>query len=300
MKTNKKVILSILTIALLGSSFTSAFALTTKGATNVEFDFAAKEKVTITYFVPAPSAENDYLTFEEKSLKAYEGDSLSSLGFEFNSISGGFSFDSWNTSDDFANETKLSNDATVSGNMTLYAKFTRSNVLYFYNEAHNYLTASSGDEILTQQNYYVGVQTYGKYGVEGEAIDLTSESGIYKFTLNEGNWSCARKLTISIKDVTWWDSDGAVSKLWCFGSSSLADAYTDAFTFTDNASTVYIDASFTGFTFDRLNPGDLTQRWNQTIDISLNSDSGSKKYTKDSIIIYVNGETVEGKNKYYY
>ena len=299
MKAGKKILLTILTVATLGSSFASAFALYGKSANCIDVSITGDVYHKITYYLPNPSDENDFETLSEKTIYVTEGTALKDVSFIKESSINGFEFSSWYTSSDFASVNKLEDTSVISGDLEIYAKYTRSNVLYFYNDAHNYLINTPiEDQILTQNQFFVGTQTYAKAGVEGEAYSLTSESGVYKFELNGNEWSCKRKIVISNKDVTWWVND--VTKLWCFGSTSLSDSYTSQITFEDNKATLYVDYSYTGFVLDRFNPDNLEEKRNQTIDISLTADSGEGKYTKDTTIIYVNDAKIDDKNKYYW
>ena len=112
----------------------------------------------------------------------------------------------------FLSSTAIEND------IDLYAKFTRSNVLY---DGSAYYASSNNDQIVDARYIYkVANQTWGVASTSSmtneNKIDLTSGSGIYKMTYSS-DWTILRKIGLNAKDCSWWGDSDAVS--YVFGTT---------------------------------------------------------------------------------
>ena len=223
----------------------------------------------------------------------------------------GFDFGGWYTDNAFTQA--FSNSTPITSDIDLYAKYTRSNVLY--DGTSTYFVSSNIDQTVDSQYVYkIATQTWGITPTKNESdkVDLISESGIYKMTYASSTWTILRKVGVSAKDVWWWGNDSYIT--YAYGqpedrNTSYDDIYWGGLLSTNYATVtssqtgvVYIDYSIpyigvgryssdkttiSGYIDDSKRPTDYTDH------ISL--DSGYK-YTKDSIYLYINPNK-DGRNK---
>lgn len=231
----------------------------------------------VTYYLP-DSGDSSQTTFVSDVIPVAENSNL------YDALQGvtddilGFEFDSWYESashfrtDDTDND-QISDDVTVTSDLTIYAKYVKDNTLYYFNnsdEKDYYLTSSFTEYGIYASSVYVGTQIYSVRGVEGVEIQLGSASGVYKLTRNTSDWTILRKVSFGINDVSSWWSTGAYNHIYCFGADG--SEWISNISFTDNIYTGFFDLKYNGFILTRSDSatgGWSGNVWNQTVDIKL-------------------------------
>lgn len=309
-----------MSILLAASAVTNALALYTKGASNAVFNIGEAEKHTVTYYLPTHSSASD-TNFTSYSVQVSDGTNLYTALSSYAVAKGSYSFSAWHSSKDhFAsydeNKDPISNTTTVTGDMTVYAKYVQSNVGYYNAGSDVYLTSTTNNRTIDASKFYYGTRIYSVNGVDGAEVDLRSASGVYDLVKNGNNWSVLRQVTINVSNVTWWTDYGAKQGVYCATNDDSSSEWVTP-SFSSNKTTLHVDVSYNKFVIVRYSSS-ATQTsgyndvWNQTVDIKLdeygkgsniygsaNSSGGVKCYE-----IWIEDEKVGGtgadkdKNKY--
>ena len=205
----------------------------------------------------------------------------------------------------------LTNGFSITGNLSVYLKYTASHALRYVNGDNTYVKVSdTAEEVtITQQYVYYGTHIYGWNSlVEGQETtnryDLTTGSGIYRISYSNSNWTIERKIHIKVKPDGW----GNRTYLWIHtgsGTGKYSTRYDGSW-----GEYIFVDYSYTNFNLVKINPdaGDLTgttswsnYTWNQTVDISLLNGAGptsSNSYSDECCYIFVYNDMIDGKYKY--
>ena len=242
------------------------------------------------------------LTYNTTNVEADYGDTLNDLSVPSTASFLGFTFGGWYT--DSGLTQAFSSSTEITSNIDLYAKYTRSNVLY--DGSSTYFVSSNSDQTVNSQYVYkISTQTWGSTPVANNSnkVDLISESGIYKMTYSNSDWKILRKVGFKCNDVSWWGNDSYIT--YAYGQpedrNGWGDVYwggllseTSATVTSSQPGTVYIDYSMEYIGGGRYPSGtnisgniDGNKRpTNHTYHISL--DNGYK-YSKDRIYLYIYG-----------
>lgn len=168
----------------------------------------------ITFHVPN-AEDSACISYSDVVVQAEFGSVFSDLlSIPSTSSFAGFDFVNWYTESTFEN---VFDDSTViSDNLELYAKFTRSNVLY--DGSSNYFISENIDHTINSQYVWkVSSQTWGVQYVkeEEDKLDLLSSSGIYRTTFADSTWTILRKVGVNCKELaSWWGNDDAVTYVY--------------------------------------------------------------------------------------
>ena len=253
------------------------------------------------------SGDSTCMSYNTTNVDAEYGDTLSDISVPSTASFLGFTFGGWYT--DSGLTQAFSSSTQITSDIDLYAKYTRSNVLY--DGTSTYFVSSNSDQTVDSQYVYkISTQTWGIVPTTNNSnkVDLISESGVYKMTYASSTWTILRKVGFNAKDTSWWGDASCVT--YAYGTTedhnSWGDKYWGATISTNNAyvsssqtGTVYIDYTCTyigAVRFDQnANPTRLddpdNRPYNTTTHIKL--DNGYK-YSKDTIYLYIgdNGTTV--------
>ena len=243
MKKSKIIALSLLSffgISLCTGNVLAAYAITDNAGT---FEITIRTSVTpktVTFHTP-DSADNTCSTFNTTPVEVEYGQTLTDISSSVPNTASfwGFTFSGWYLENTFENS--FSNSIAIEDNINLYAKYTRSNVLY---DNSVFYVSSNSDQIVDAQYVYkVATQTWGVTPTTNNEnrIDLISSSGIYKFSYSS-DWTILRKIGLNCKDCNWWGNDGYVSYVFGTTSDQSLDEYGHPWwNSTISTSSVYVD-----------------------------------------------------------
>ena len=242
---NKKsislIVISLLGVSLITGSVFASWIVNDNAdpfGINLRIDEGAR---SITFYVPDTS-DSECLNYENAIVKSVNyGSALSTVsgGLPSTSSFDNFVFQGWFTESTFENEVETSD--LIGEDLTLYAKFTRSNVLY--DGSSEYFVSENTDHTIDSRYIWkVSSQTWGVQYVknDGDKIDLLTPSGIYKTTYGgePADWTILRKISVSInpsnKAVSgWWGNDDAMTYVYgrttqgsenpCYMGGTLSD-----------------------------------------------------------------------------
>lgn len=307
---NKNLLLALgcaLGISLASGSVFAAYAITDHAEPfSVRIAAGELEKKTITYHFP-DSSDSSYAAFLSATTEVSVGSSLSDASISMDPFLG-FAFVGWYSDASFT--TLIDASTIIDDDIEIYAKYSRDNVHYYYNDSHNYYyqSAPSGDITFTQSKYYVGTQVFGIAGVgdTNPGVSLGSDTGVYRFQYDAGTWNCLRKVGVSKQDVSWWTNDGAYTRIYAWMTSDTSkNEWTGNLAYDGNNAYAYVDAKYDGFIVGRVNPSASSSNpwdnlWNQTEDILLSKDSETGTYSSTNTLIYVSNSPESGSKKGYW
>lgn len=223
---NRKNI-SLLVISLLGVSLITGSVFASWIVTDDADPFGINLRIdegtrNISFYLPDTS-DSECMNYENAVVKTVNyGSALSTAsgGLPSTSSFDNFTFQGWFTEATFENEIETSD--LIGENMSLYAKFTRSNVLYDGSSAY-FISEDEDHTIDSRYVWKVASQTWGIQYVkdDDDKIDLLTTSGIYKTTYGgePADWTILRKIGVSInpsdKAVSgWWGDNGAMTYVY--------------------------------------------------------------------------------------
>ena len=256
----------------------------------------------VTFHLPN-SADNTCSTYLISQVDAEYGDTLTDISVPSTASFLGFTFVNWYQENTYENV--FTNSDAITTDLHLYAKYTRSNVLY---DGSTYYASSNSDQIVNAQYVYrTASQTWGVASAtnEEDKIDLKSSSGIYKLTYSESTWNILRKVGLNAKNCDWWGNDSYESyvfgttadhsdwgNIWWSATPSTNCVYVN--NSDHKTGSVYIDYSLTYLGVIRCAP---------SITLSLGDEAGTHPtnstkqtsltgYNKDEIYLYWNADNV--------
>ena len=294
-------LISLVAVSLSIGHVLAAYAVTDNANSfNVSIRATAAPR-TITFHTPN-AEDNSCLNYLTTEVEAEYGETLEDLTIPNTANFLGFSFVGWyqeaTYENPFLTTTNIEND------MDLYAKFTRSNVLY--DGASFYVSSDNDQTVNAQYIYKIANQTWGVAPAISDEIkiDLYSGSGVYKMSYSS-DWTILRKVGLNAKDCSWWGDDNYVSYLygttedhsdwgdkWWGAIPSAQSIYVNN---SDHQTGVlYIDYSFTFLGVIRVAPG---------VTLSMGDDEGTHPtnatkqtslsgYNKDETYLYWSGDNV--------
>ena len=292
--------LSILGISLCVGSVLAAYAVT-DNANSFSVTIRATMAPRTVYFHLPDADDNTCSSYDITEVEADYGDTLTDISVPSTASFLGFSFVNWYQESTFENV--FSNSTEITNDIHLYAKYTRSNVLY---DGSVYYASSNSDQTVDAQYIYkVASQTWGVASAttEENKIDLISASGIYKMTYSS-NWTIKRKVGVNAKDYSYWGDANADTYVYGLNedhNSYASNTYAWGANPSDNKEKVtssssnvfYIDYSYNYLGALRSDPAvtlDLSSAnpWNSTKHTPLKPDWDSRPhYTKDNIYLYI-------------
>ena len=288
-------------VALLSGQVHAAWAVTDNAQSfGVQISIGGMSHQVI--FHTPNSGDTTCMGYNTTNEDAEYGDTLSDITVPSTASFLGFTFGGWYTDNAFTQA--FSNSTPITSDIDLYAKYTRSNVLY--DGTSTYFVSSNNDQTVDSQYVYkISTQTWGIVPTTNNSnkVDLISESGIYKMTYASSTWTILRKVGFNASQTSWWGNDNYIT--YAYGTTenhnSWDDVYWGALLSTTYATvtgtqtgTVYIDYSMSWIGGGRYPSGtsisgniDGNKRpTNHTYHISL--DNGYK-YSKDRIYLYIYG-----------
>ena len=256
---------------------------------------------TVNFHLP-DADDNTCSTYTITPITAEYGDDLTDISTPATPNFLGFEFENWYLESTFEN-VFLPSDRVLT-DIDLYAKYTRSNVLF---DGSSYYASSNSDQTVNAQFVYkIDSQTWGVTPETSNEIriDLISDSGIYKMTYNT-NWTIKRKVGVNAKDCSFtWDDSSADTYVyglyedhnhyeyntWAWGTNPSDNKAT-----VTNSSTnvFYIDYSYNYLGALRSDPSstlDLSSAnpWTSTKHTPLKPDWDNRQhYNKDNIYLYI-------------
>ena len=308
MKKSKIIIFSL--FSLLGISLCTGSVLAGYFVTDNADSFSVTIRATmaprtVTFHTPHAD-DNTCSTYDSTPVQAEYGETLTDISASVPNTASflGFSFSGWYLEDTFENS--FSTSTPIENNIDLYAKFTRSNVLY---DGTTYYVSSNSDQTVDAQNIYkVASQTWGVASTASmtneNKIDLISSSGVYKMTYST-NWTILRKVGLNAKDCSWWGDADAVS--YVFGTTEDHSSWTNIWwgsTPSENnvyvndsdhkTGEVYIDYSFSYLGVIRCNPSATLSLGDESGDHPYNSTQQTdlSGYNKNEIYLYWSSDNV--------
>ena len=304
-KSKYVVALTILAASLLVNS---VYALSWAVTDNAEA-FGAQitidsPKITYTFKLPNTS-DSTCLAYTTQSVDVFYGQPIANNQIPSTSSFLGFNFVGWYSDLSFNSSVDLT--SVYSESLTVYAKYQRTNVL---SDGTNYYLSSNNDQTVSSRYIYkIDTQVWGTAPslLNGNKIDLISNSGVYKMNYSSG-WSIKRKIGIQGKNAdSWWGNDSCNTCL--FGQTQdtsnwdriwWAGQISDGYAYINNSSSktgfVYMEYSKTYIGAIRCANGrtiyldsDETQYhpYNTTKVVSLTSGN---KYSSTNLYLYLNGE----------
>lgn len=299
----------ILSSTLFGTTFAStSWAVTdTANEKEVKITVSAPNTKRLTYHIPS----GDGTTFNEGYVDVEENANLYGALTSLTTDVAGYHFVEWhwtNTkfatySDGYADDV-VSTSQVVNYDLSVYAKYVQSNMLYYWDGADRYITSNTSNVVINSQYVYYGDKIYSWGGVDGTEVNLYTSSGRYSFTKNTNDWTIKRVIGINVNNNNFWDTASAHHALWCFESKvSASDAWSSAYSFDNKNAIVEVDYRYNGFIAVRLDDSgtiDWGKKWNQTTNIYLDwdctsSDNDRHSYTATNSRIYIQG-TQDGSN----
>lgn len=293
-------LLSTLGISLCVGNVFAAWAVTDNAdsfAINIRMTMAER---IVTFHLP-DADDNTCSTYNTTAVAAEYGETLADISVPSTASFLGFTFVNWYQESTFENV--FSADTPIESNMDLYAKYTRSNVLY---DGSAFFASSNSDQTVNAQLLYkIDNQTWGVTPNTTNAIviDLISSSGIYKMNYST-NWTIKRKVGVNAHDCSWWgdaDADTYVYGLNEDHNHYGSNTYAWGANPSDNhekvsastTGTFYIDYSYTYLGALRNNPSDeldlgVANPWTSSKHTHLNpSGENAIHYSKDNIYLYM-------------
>lgn len=292
-KNNKSILLglgSICGLSLLVGNVFATFIVTAAPTIGVRIGIAGLPKHKVTYYLPTSESSS---TFTSHELEVEEGTNLYSALDSYTTNVGAYSFGTWHLDKDSSSlrtdgdnyaKNLVASDYKVSGDITVYAKYTQSNVGYYYDTANRYITSNQSNITIDSSSFYYGTRIYSLDGVEGSEVDLISSSGKYTLTKNSNNWTVLRHITVNLSNVSsWWTSSNAKHGIYCANDDSSSSEWVSP-SYANNKYTFAVNVAYTKFVVVRykdtspVNTG-WDNIWNQTVDITLSgTGSGSNVY----------------------
>ena len=291
-------LLFISSLALLSGHVFAAYAVNDNASSfsiQIKLDSPTR---TVTFYTPN-SGDSSCQAYTSTPVEANYGETLNDIDVPATSPFLNFTFGGWYLDNAFTQS--FSSSTPIENSISLYAKYTRSNVLY--DGTSSFFVSSSSDQTVDSQYLYkVSSQTWGITPTTSEAnkVDLISESGIYKMTYASSTWSILRKVGFKANDTSWWGNDGCVT--YAYGQPEDRNSWTDkywagtlsigsAYVSSTQSGTVYIDYSIPYLGAVRyyanaeadLSDGDK-RPLNNTNHIHL---TNGYKYSKDRIYLYI-------------
>lgn len=249
---------------------------------------------TVTFYLP-DSSDNTCLSYNSTEIGNVDnGTLLSSLAIPDTSSMLGFSFQGWYREAGLINSVNTS--IPVTDDLTLYAKYTRNNVLMGENSDY-YVSSSSVQTVSSSEVYKIGTQTWGTTPSKnaGDKVDLITESGKYVFTYGGSVWTMKRVVPINLSNEVlynnpdpWTYSGCAVRPWFCGGPSESDDMWGDVLSFDGSGnSEIRIDVKYSKFTLARLDKNNQTWggKWQQAKDVDFTKDdygNPARRYTSSS------------------
>ena len=294
-KINKILSFSIVSICAACAGFSVTKALSIIGASDGQLNIklAEETKYNLTYHLPTTNG-----AFSSTTISVKSGTNIYEALQPYTGNINGFSFNQWNYStqfrDDMPEYYPVSTTSALAEDTEVYAKYIKNNMLYYYHTSDRvdyYLDQSYTDYGLNASSVYYGTQIYSLSGVQGIGVELTSSTGIYKFTRNNYDWTIERKITFSIDNVSsWWFDAGAVTYIACMTSDDSETYWIEKkITSSVHNYTTYLNPKFTKFIILRKNPANDGPNWdgiwNQTVD-ALVANGYSSGTTKLSVNNY--------------
>ena len=306
-KSNRYLIFSMLTVSSIalatGGVFAAASYTISDNAGSFGIDISINEQdKKITFYTP-DFADTTCLSYTETKATVETGGTISDATVvPSTSPSAGFTFQGWYLEDTF--ETSFSTSTEILTSITLYAKFTRTNVLFDNNSSY-FISSNSDQTVNTRYVYKVSNQTWGTTPTVTQAnkIDLLSSSGIYKMSYAGSTWTISRKVGLQCKNNSWWGNDGYLTYLYGLNDdhNSWGDKYWQATlggsTYVNNSSNkqgyAYIDYNLQYIGVVRVGPGaavDLSDSnkkpTNQMGHVQLTSGF---QYSVSNLFLYIPG-----------
>ena len=258
-------IFSLLGISLCTGNVLAAYAITDNADSfNITIRTTMSPR-TVTFHIP-DADDNTCSSYNSTPVEAEYGETLTDISASVPNTASflGFIFGGWYLENTFENS--FSSSTAIENNIDLYAKYTRSNVLY--DGSVFYASSNSDQTVDAQYVYKVASQTWGVTPATSNEnkIDLISASGIYKMTYSS-DWTILRKIGLNAKDCSWWGNDSYVSYVYGTTTDQSDDAYghpwwdstlstTSVYVNNSDHKTgeVYIDYQMTYFGIIRCNP----------------------------------------------
>ena len=309
---NKKALtISIMSLGVFASLLGSAKAYSSfkQKAKDLEMHIGASLPTmhNVKYYLPDIS-DTTHKNFIEGNIAVREGTNLYNALQDYAVEINLFSFVNWHSSKDhFRNDDPtqdiVPNTTLVTEDMTVFAKYTRQNTLYFWDEAtkHNYINATTNDKTIGTNTVYIGDWIYSYDGVDGVSKDLITNSGIYKLENTGDGWNILRKVTFSVSYVSsWWYNASAHTHIYYENISSSGGFKTDVALY-DHKVTYYFNYDVNKFVICRSpsSSTDWNQFWNQTFDAFIDQQGvGSTKYSSSSTVLHAEDSPSEGKKNY--
>ena len=303
-KMKKSKIVSFIGLSLFGAALCAGSVFAAYAVTDNANSFSVTIRTTVaprTVTFHLPNAEdNTCSAYNTTPVEVEYGETLAGISVPSTASFLGFSFVNWYQEATFENV--FSSSTPIESDMDLYAKFTRSNVLF---DGSIYYASSNSDQTVNAQYVYkVSTQTWGVTAETSNEnkIDLISASGIYKMTYSS-DWTIKRKVGVNAKDYaySWGESD---ADTYVYGlnedhNSYASNTYAWGANPSDNhekvtnssSATFYIDYSYTYLGALRNDPAvnlDLSSAnpWNSTKHAHLTPAEGIQ-YSKDNIYLYI-------------
>ena len=252
------------------------------------------------------SSDASCSSYQSQIIEVEYGDTISDITLPSTPSFLGFAFTGWYLDDAFTQS--VTNATQISSDIDIYAKYTRSNVLF--DGDTSYYVSSNTDQIIDVRYLYpISNQIWGISPAKNESskIDLISASGIYKLSYSNSSWNILRKVGFNAKDTYWWGNDSYVT--YAYGQSEDRNSWGDkywagtlstgsAYVSSSQTGIVYIDYSIPYLGAVRYAPGATanlgnvnTKPTNSTNHIHL---TNGVKYSKDTIYLYIydNGNQV--------
>ena len=301
MKKSKIVVFSMASLIAIslcvGNVFAAYFVTDNADTFNINIR-ASMSPRSVTFHVPN-AADQTCSTYLIDEQTVDYGETLANVTTPSTASFLGFTFVNWYQESTFENVFSSSDEIT--SDMHLYAKYTRSNVLY---DGSVYYASSNSDQVVDAQYVYkVASQTWGVASATNEVdkIDLISASGIYKMTYSS-NWTIKRKVGVNAKDCSWWGDSNADTYVYGLNAdhnSYSSNTYAWGANPSDNhekvtsssKATFYIDYSYNYLGALRNDPAsnlDLSSAnpWTSSKHVLLNPNEGIV-YSKDDIYLYM-------------
>ena len=290
--------LSLLGVSLCAGSVFAAYAVTDNANSFGVTIRATMAPRTVTFHIPN-AEDNTCSTYTTTPVEAEYGETLTDISVPSTASFLNFTFVNWYQEATFENI--FSSSTPIESDMDLYAKFTRSNVLF---DGSVYYASSNSDQTVDARYVYkVATQTWGVTAETSNEnkIDLISASGIYKMSYST-NWTIKRKVGVNAKDCSWWgdyDADTYVYGLNADHNSYESNTYAWGANPSDNhekvtsssKATFYIDYSYSYLGALRNDPDatlDLSSAnpWTSSKHAHLTPLEGIQ-YSKDNIYLYM-------------
>ena len=298
-------LLSLLGMSLSTGSVFAAYAVTDHASSFSVTIRTTTAPKTVTFHMP-DADDPTCLSYNTTPVEANYGETLTDISSSVPNTASflGFTFVGWYQESTYENS--FSTSTPISTDLDLYAKYTRSNVLY--DGSSYYVSGNNNQTVDARYIYKVATQTWGVAATASmtneNKIDLLTSSGIYKMTYSS-NWTILRKVGLNAKDCSWWGNDGYVS--YVFGTNEDHSSWGDIW-WGSNASTnnvyvnnsdhktgeVYIDYSYSYLGIIRCNPSATLSLGDEAGTHPTNSTKQTSlaNYNKNSTYLYWSSDNV--------